>query len=312
MHMKSADKPSGAPGGPSAGAKKAQERATILLEALPYIRQFSGKTVVVKFGGHAMVDEHLKRDFALDMILLKLIGINPVVVHGGGPQISDLLKRLGKESRFVGGMRVTDKETMDVVEMVLVGQVNQEIVGLINGLGGSAVGLSGRDGNLIVGRKIVHTETNGDNGAPEIIDLGRVGEVTGVNAEVLSILDRESFIPVIAPVGVGEGGEVLNINADLVAGALAARLSAEKLILLTDVPGVMQDGKLISTLSAAEARDLIAGGSASGGMIPKIECALSALAAGVAKAHIVDGRLAHSVLLEIFTDSGIGTQIVPG
>lgn len=312
MNTKSADRPAGAPDIPGAGPKKARERATILLEALPYIRRFSGKTVVVKFGGHAMVDEQLKRDFALDIILLKYIGINPVVVHGGGPQISDLLKRLGKESRFVGGMRVTDKETMDVVEMVLVGQVNQEIVGLINGLGGNAVGLSGRDGNLIVGRKIVHAEVNGDDGPPEIIDLGRVGEVTGVNTEVLAILDRESFIPVIAPVGVGEGGEVLNINADLVAGALGARLSAEKLILLTDVPGVMRGGKLISTLTAAQARDLVAGGDVSGGMIPKIECALAALAGGVAKAHIVDGRLAHSVLLEIFTDSGVGTQIVPG
>jgi acetylglutamate kinase len=312
MDTKSADRPAGAPDTPGAGGKKARERATILLEALPYIRRFSGKTVVVKFGGHAMVDEQLKRDFALDIILLKYIGINPVVVHGGGPQISDLLKRLGKESRFVGGMRVTDKETMDVVEMVLVGQVNQEIVGLINGLGGNAVGLSGRDGNLIVGRKIVHAEKNGDSGPPEIIDLGRVGEVAGVNTEVLAILDRESFIPVIAPVGVGEGGEVLNINADLVAGALGARLSAEKLILLTDVPGVMRGGKLVSTLTAAQARDLVAGGDVSGGMIPKIECALAALAGGVAKAHIVDGRLAHSVLLEIFTDSGVGTQIVPG
>jgi acetylglutamate kinase len=292
--------------------EKAQQRAQVLLEALPYIKQFSGKTVVVKFGGHAMVDEDLKRNFALDMILMKYIGINPVVVHGGGPQIGDLLARLGKESTFVGGMRVTDKETMDVVEMVLVGQVNQEIVGLINGLGGAAVGLSGRDGNLIVGRKIVHTRKNEANGAPEIIDLGRVGEVTRVNADVLAILDRENFIPVIAPVGVGEGGEVLNINADLVAGALAGELAAEKLILLTDVPGVMKDGKLISTLTVRDARELVDGGSVSGGMIPKIDCALAALAKGVAKAHIVDGRLSHSVLLEIFTDSGVGTQIVPG
>ncbi len=292
--------------------EKAQQRAQVLLEALPYIKQFSGKTIVVKFGGHAMVDEALKRNFALDMILMKYIGINPVVVHGGGPQIGDLLGRLGKESTFVGGMRVTDKETMDVVEMVLVGQVNQEIVGLINGLGGAAVGLSGRDGNLIVGRKMVHTRKNEANGAPEIIDLGRVGEVTKVNADVLAILDRENFIPVIAPVGVGEGGEVLNINADLVAGALAGELAAEKLILLTDVPGVMKDGKLIGTLTVKDARELIDGGSVSGGMIPKIDCALAALAKGVAKAHIVDGRLSHSVLLEIFTDSGVGTQIVRG
>ncbi len=291
--------------------EKAQQRAQVLLEALPYIRQFSGKTVVVKFGGHAMVDTELKKNFALDMILMKYIGINPVVVHGGGPQIGDLLGRLGKESKFVGGMRVTDKETMDVVEMVLVGQVNQEIVGLINGLGGNAVGLSGRDGNLITGKKLVHTQKNGQDGPPEIIDLGRVGEVKKVNAEVLAILDRERFIPVIAPVGVGEEGEVLNINADLVAGALAAELTAEKLILLTDVPGVMKGGKLVSTLTTEQARDLIKSGDASGGMIPKIECALSAVAGGVAKAHIVDGRLAHSVLLEIFTDSGVGTQIVP-
>jgi acetylglutamate kinase len=292
--------------------EKAQQRAQVLLEALPYIKQFSGKTIVVKFGGHAMVDEALKRDFALDMILMKYIGINPVVVHGGGPQIGDLLGRLGKETTFVGGMRVTDKETMDVVEMVLVGQVNQEIVGLINGLGGAAVGLSGRDGNLIVGRKIVHTRKNEENGAPEIIDLGRVGEVTKVNADVLAILDRENFIPVIAPVGVGEAGEVLNINADLVAGALAGELAAEKLILLTDVPGVMKDGKLIGTLTVQDARELLDEGSISGGMIPKIGCALAALAKGVAKAHIVDGRLSHSVLLEIFTDSGVGTQIVRG
>jgi acetylglutamate kinase len=305
-------RPAGTPDTSADGAKKAHERASILIEALPYIKRFSGKTVVVKFGGHAMVDAQLKKDFALDMILMKYIGINPVVVHGGGPQIGDLLAKLGKESHFVGGMRVTDKETMDVVEMVLVGQVNQEIVGLINGLGGAAVGLSGRDGNLIVGRKLVHTQKNGENGAPEIIDLGRVGEVTKVNAEVLAILDRENFIPVIAPVGVGEGGEVLNINADLVAGALAAELTAEKLVLLTDVPGVMKDNKLVSTLTASGARALIDGGGVSGGMIPKIECALSALAGGVAKAHIVDGRLSHSVLLEVFTDSGIGTQIVPG
>jgi acetylglutamate kinase len=291
--------------------EKAQQRARVLLEALPYIKQFSGKTVVVKFGGHAMVDEELKRDFALDMILMKYIGINPVVVHGGGPQIGDLLGRLGKESTFVGGMRVTDKETMDVVEMVLVGQVNKEIVGLINGLGGAAVGLSGRDGNLIVGRKIVHTRKSEANGAPEIIDLGRVGEVTRVNADLLAILDRENFIPVIAPVGVGEGGEVLNINADLVAGALAGELAAEKLVLLTDVPGVMRSETLISTLTAKEARELIDAGSISGGMIPKVECALDALSKGVAKAHILDGRLSHSVLLEIFTDSGVGTQIVP-
>ncbi len=312
MSTQSPKGPVDTPDTSAAGGEKAHERASILIEALPYIKKFSGKTIVVKFGGHAMVDKDLKRNFALDMILMKYIGINPVVVHGGGPQINQLLGRLGKESQFVGGMRVTDKETMDVVEMVLVGQVNQEIVGLINGLGGAAVGLSGRDGNLIVGRKLAHTRKNGEKGPSEIIDLGRVGQVTKVNAEVLAIIDRESFIPVIAPVGVGEEGEALNINADLVAGALAAQLTAEKLILLTDVPGVMKDNKLVSTMTAATARDLIDGGAVSGGMIPKIECALSALAGGVSKAHIIDGRLSHSVLLEIFTDSGVGTEIVPG
>lgn len=291
--------------------QRAKERAKILLEALPYIKRFSGKIVVVKFGGNAMVDEELKKNFALDMILMKYIGINPVVVHGGGPQIGDLLTRLGKESKFVGGMRVTDKETMDVVEMVLVGQVNQEIVGLINGLGGNAVGLSGKDGNLIVGKRIVHRKENDEDNIPEIIDLGRVGEVVRVNTGVLALLDRENFIPVIAPVGVGSGGETLNINADLVAGAVAGELAAEKLILLTDVPGVIRDGQLISSLAVTQARSMMKQGQISGGMIPKVECCISALTKGVAKAHIIDGRLDHSVLLELFTDSGVGTQIVP-
>jgi acetylglutamate kinase len=291
--------------------EKAKERARILLEALPYIRMFAGKTIVVKLGGHAMADAELEKNFALDMILMKYIGFNPVVVHGGGPQIGDLLARVGKESTFVGGMRVTDPETMDVVEMVLVGQVNKRIVGLINGLGGSAVGLSGRDGNLILGKRKVHVRENDPNGPPEIIDLGRVGEVTRVNGSVLALLDRENFIPVIAPVGVGEDNEALNINADLVAGAVAVELGAEKLILLTDVPGVMDRGKLIGTLTTSEAGTLVDRGEISGGMIPKIGCAVDAVKKGVKKAHIIDGRLDHSVLLELFTDAGVGTQIVP-
>jgi acetylglutamate kinase len=307
--------PSGLPEGGTTSKtaiQRAGDRATILIEALPYIKTFSNKTIVIKYGGHAMENDELKRNFALDIILMKYIGINPVVVHGGGPQINDLLGRLGKESRFVRGIRVTDKETMDVVEMVLVGQVNKEIVGLINSLGGNAVGLSGRDGNLIVGKRVVYTKKNDENGDTEIIDLGRVGEVTHVNAEVLNLLDRENFIPVIAPVAVGEEGEALNINADLVAGALAGELRAEKLILLTDVPGVMKDGFLIETMTAAEARTLIKDGAIKGGMIPKVECALDCLSQGVSKAHIIDGRLPHSVLLELFTDSGVGTQIVGG
>jgi acetylglutamate kinase len=291
--------------------EKAKERARILLEALPYIRRFAGKTVVVKLGGHAMEDSELEKNFALDMILMKYIGINPVVVHGGGPQIGELLARVGKESTFVGGMRVTDPETMDVVEMVLVGQVNKRIVGLINGLGGNAVGLSGRDGNLILGKRMVHVKENDRDGPPEIIDLGRVGEVTRVNGSVLSLLDRENFIPVIAPVGVGEDNEALNINADLVAGAVAVELGAEKLILLTDVPGVMDKGGLIGTLTTSEAGALVSAGEISGGMIPKIGCAVDAVKKGVKKAHIIDGRLDHSVLLELFTDAGVGTQIVP-
>ena len=291
--------------------EKAREKATILLEALPYIRMFSGSTMVVKFGGHAMVDDDLKRDFALDVILMKYIGIHPVIVHGGGPQIGELLGRLGIPSTFVDGMRVTDDETMDVVEMVLAGKVRQEIVGLINSLGGSAVGLSGRDGGLITGRKIALKKNDRKGMPPEIIDLGRVGEVVRVNTELLSGLALERFIPVIAPVGADENGETLNINADLVAGAVAAALKAKKLILLTDVTGVIRDGELISSMNVSEAGKLTDDGTIVGGMMPKIACCLNALEAGVEKAHIIDGRESHSVLLEIFTDGGVGTQIVP-
>ena len=291
--------------------ERGRETATVLLEALPYIRMFSGSTMVIKFGGHAMVDDDLKRNFALDVILMKYIGMHPVIVHGGGPQIGELLDRLGISSTFVDGMRVTDDETMDVVEMVLAGKVRQEIVGLINSLGGSAVGLSGRDGGLITGRKITLKKKDRAGVPPEIIDLGRVGEVIRVNTELLSGLALERFIPVIAPVGTDEDGGTLNINADLVAGAVAAALRAKKLILLTDVPGVLRDGELISSMTAAGAKRLTDDGTAVGGMIPKIACCLSALEAGVEKTHIIDGRESHSVLLEIFTDGGVGTQIVP-
>jgi len=276
------------------------EKVKTLLESLPYIRQFYDKTIVIKYGGHAMVDEALKRSFAQDIILLKYVGLNPVIVHGGGPQIGDLLKRLGKESRFVRGVRVTDSETMDVVEMVLVGKVNKEIVGLINHFGGRAVGLSGKDGGLIKARSL---KIKGE-------DMGMAGEVTAINPSVIEALDRDKFIPVIAPVGVGEDGHSYNINADAVAGRIAASLKAEKLILLTDVEGVLDKGKrLISTLSTKEVKRLIRIGVASGGMIPKLECCLDAIKGGVSKAHIIDGRVEHAVLLEIFTDAGVGTEI---
>lgn len=292
--------------------EKAKERAEILLEALPYIKKFSGETMVVKFGGNAMVDEVLKNDFARDIILMKYVGINPIVVHGGGPQIGEFLKKLGIETRFVGGMRVTDDATMDVVQMVLVGKVNREIVGLINSNGGSAVGLSGMDGGLIRGKKLVMKDgAEGiDDTPPEIIDLGRVGEVIDVKVDVLNALDREMFIPVIAPVGVDELGETLNINADLVAGSIAGAIEARKLILLTDVPGVESDGSLVSSLTIEEAKGMIDKGEITGGMLPKMNCCIDAITNGIKKAHIIDGRVSHSVLLELFTDGGIGTQVV--
>ena len=276
------------------------QKVETLLESLPYIRQFYGKTIVIKYGGHAMIEENLKQSFAKDIILMKYVGLNPVVVHGGGPQIGELLKKLGKESRFVKGIRVTDSETMDVVEMVLVGKVNKEIVGLINHYGGKAVGLSGKDGGLIKAKKL----------RAKGADMGMVGDVKTVNPKVIETLDRDKFIPVIAPVGVGDDGKTYNINADTVAGRIAASLKAEKLILLTDVQGVLnKDKKLISALSVAEAKKLIKNETATGGMIPKLECCLDALKGGVSKAHIVDGRVEHAVLLEVFTDAGVGTEI---
>ncbi len=287
------------------------ERAKVLIEALPYIQRFNGATIVVKYGGHAMVDEKLKQDFALDIILMKYVGMNPVVVHGGGPQIGSLLKRLSIESEFVDGMRVTDRQTMDVVEMVLVGKVNQEIVSLINGNGGRAVGLSGKDGGLILAEKMKYIKAGGPDQAPEIIDMGMVGAIASVDSRVLLELMKSGFIPVIAPIGAGNAGETYNINADLVAGAIAASLKARKLVLITDTEGVLGgDGKLISTLRKEEAVDLIGSGVIKGGMIPKVKCCMDAISKGVRKAHIIDGREPHSILLEILTKIGIGTEIV--
>ncbi len=285
------------------------DRGQTLIEALPYIRQFAGQTVVIKYGGHAMKDEDLKTAFALNVILLRAVGIYPVVVHGGGPQIGQLLDRLNIKSDFVDGMRVTSPEVMDVVKMVLKGQVNTSIVSLINHNGGRAVGLSGHDGRLIEASKM--TITRGGQSAeqpPEIIDLGQVGKVEKVNPQVLHALEHGNFIPVIAPVGVGPDGESFNINADLVAGAIAAGLRASKLILLTDTPGVLdEDGKLINSLTAKEAGVLQADGVISGGMIPKVSCCLQALNRGVERAHIIDGRVPNALLLEIFSDQGVGT-----
>ncbi|MEK7209855.1 MAG: acetylglutamate kinase [Candidatus Binatota bacterium] len=285
-------------------------KAEVLMEALPYIRRFYGKTFVVKYGGAAMVDEELKTSFAQDIVLLKYVGINPVVVHGGGPQINEMLKRMGTPTQFVRGMRVTDQETMDIVEMVLVGKINKEIVNLINQHGGMAVGLSGKDGGLIRARKMkVTVSTNGE--PPEIIDIGLVGEIVGIDPTVINALDENMFIPVIAPVGVGDKGETYNINADLVAGQVAEALHAEKLILLTDVEGVKnKNGGLLSTLKTNQARKLIEEGVVGEGMIPKVECCIEALKGGVGKTHIIDGRLKHVVLLEIFTKEGVGTEVV--
>jgi acetylglutamate kinase len=291
--------------------QKSVERADILLEALPYIQRFYNKTVVIKYGGHAMADEELKKMFAMDVVMMKYIGINPVVVHGGGPQIGTYLKKFGKESRFVQGMRVTDEETMSIVEMVLVGQVNKEIVGLINHHGGKAVGLSGKDGNLIQAEKYYLSEEKAKDTPPEIIDIGLVGKVREINAKLISSLAAEGFIPVIAPTGAGEKGETYNINADIVAGEVASALRAEKMVLLTDVPGVLdKKGALINTMTDRDALGFIDDGTISGGMYPKVKCCLKALKGGVQKTHIVDGRLKHAVLLEMFTDKGIGTEIV--
>ncbi len=290
---------------------KSIERAEILLEALPYIRRFYNKTVVIKYGGHAMVDAELKDQFAKDVVMMKYIGIHPVVVHGGGPQIGSFLKKLGKDSKFVQGMRVTDEETMDIVEMVLVGKVNKEIVGLINQHGGKAVGLSGKDGNLIRAEKYYLSEEKAKATPPEIIDIGLVGKVKSINAELIVSLENNGFIPVIAPTGLGDNGETYNINADIVAGEVAAALKAEKLVLLTDVEGVVNaDGHLVNTMTDRDVVSMIDTGTISGGMYPKVKCCLKALNGGVKKTHIVDGRLKHAVLLEMFTDRGIGTEIV--
>lgn len=286
------------------------EKATTLMEALPYIRQFAGKTFVIKYGGHAMADERLKESFALDVIMLKSLGINAVIVHGGGPQINETLKRYGIVSEFVRGMRVTDEATMGVVEMVLVGQVNKEVVGYLNQHGGRAVGLSGKDGGLLLSKKLLQ-EVPGDNGTVELIDIGYVGDVVKVNVDLIRVLEQGGYLPVIAPVGVGTAGESYNINADLVAGRVASALNAEKLILLTDTPGVLDsDGKLMASISVANMHRLIDEEAITGGMIPKVVCCADALRDGVKKAHIIDGRMDHAVLLEIFTDGGIGTEIV--
>lgn len=286
------------------------DKASTLMEALPYIRRFSGKTFVIKYGGHAMSDERLKESFALDVIMLRSLGINTVIVHGGGPQINETLKRYGIVSEFVRGMRVTDVETMSVVEMVLVGQVNKEVVGYLNQHGGRAVGLCGKDGTLLLSKKLLQ-EFSREDGTLEEVDIGYVGDVVKVNTDLIRVLEQGGYLPVIAPVGVGPQGESYNINADLVAGRVAAALNAEKLILLTDTPGVLDSEKnLIPNICVAEMHRLIEEEAITGGMIPKVVCCADALRDGVKKAHIIDGRMEHAVLLEIFTDGGIGTEIV--
>ena len=290
--------------------KEIIEKAHVLVEALPWIRKFFGKVIVIKYGSNAMVEESLKKGFARDVILMKYIGLNPVVVHGGGPQIGKVLAAMGIETNFIQGMRVTDAKTMDVVEMVLGGKVNKEIVANINKHGGRAVGLTGKDGNLITARKLEMTAVNPDTLTPEIIDIGMVGEVAGINPSIITSLDEGNFIPVIAPVGVDDQGRTYNINADLVAGKIAGALQAEKLILLTDVSGVNdKSGTLLNTIDISEVQGLIDNGTIAGGMIPKVNCCLDAIAAGVKKAHIIDGRMEHACLLEIFTDQGVGTAV---
>ncbi|OGT90516.1 MAG: acetylglutamate kinase [Gammaproteobacteria bacterium RIFOXYD12_FULL_61_37] len=297
----------------SLSTEAAQNIAHVLTEALPYIKRFQGKTLVIKYGGNAMVDPELKQGFARDIVLMKLVGINPVVVHGGGPQIGNLLGRLGKNSEFVQGMRVTDSETMDVVEMVLGGLVNKEIVNLINRQGGSAVGLTGKDGGLIRARKMMITRESPELKVPEIIDIGHVGEVESINTGILDTLVRGDFIPVVAPIGIGDDGHSYNINADLVAGKMAEVLQAEKLILLTNTQGLLdKEGRLLTGLDTPKVNELIADGTIHGGMLPKIGCALEAVRKGVNRVHIIDGRVKHAVLLELFTDEGIGTLIGRG
>jgi acetylglutamate kinase len=290
--------------------KEAVITTKVLSEALPYLQKFSGKTIVVKYGGNAMTDETLKNSFARDMVMLKLIGINPIVVHGGGPQIGEMLEKLNIKSEFINGMRVTTTEAMDVVEMVLGGQVNKDIVNLINQNGGKAIGLTGKDGQLLHAKKLHVTKQTPDMQEPEIIDIGHVGEVTRVNTQVLDMLSQSDFIPVIAPIGVDSDGASYNINADLVAGKVAEVLRAEKLILLTNISGLQdKSGEVLTGLSTQEVDDLIADGTIYGGMLPKIQCALDAVHAGVTSAHIIDGRVPNSTLLELFTDEGVGTLI---
>ncbi len=288
-------------------ASTAAEKAKILAEALPYIQRFHGKTIVVKYGGNAMTDEKLKQGFARDVVLLKVVGMNPVIVHGGGPQIDKLLKRVGKKGEFIQGMRVTDAETMDVVEMVLGGQVNKDIVNLINRHGGRAVGLTGKDGGLIRARKL---KVRGEGGAEDLLDIGQVGEVASIDPEIVNLLHTRNFIPVIAPIGVGAEGESYNINADLVAGKVAEILKAEKLIVLTNTPGVLdKNGNLLTGLTARRVDELFADGTIHGGMLPKINSALEAVKGGANTCHIIDGRVEHALLLEVLTDEGVGTLI---
>jgi acetylglutamate kinase len=284
------------------------DKAKVLTEALPYIQRFHGKTIVIKYGGSAMQEEGLRQRFAQDIVLMRFVGLRPVVVHGGGPQIGATLKRLGKETRFVRGMRVTDAETMEVVEMVLSGKLNKDLVQLINSHGGRAIGLSGKDGNLIEARKMVLEE---GEGAGE--DLGFVGEVTNVNAGIIKDMERGMYVPVVAPIGLGKGGETYNINADLVASRLAVALEADKLILLTDVTGILDgSGELLSSIPLSELEGLLTREEVTGGMIPKVRCCYEAVSQGVRKAHIIDGKVEHSVLLEVFTDRGVGTEIYAG
>lgn len=286
------------------------DRASMLIEALPYIQKFSGKTIIVKYGGNAMVDEDLKESFARDIVLLKSVGINPIVVHGGGPQIAQVLEKIGKKSEFVGGMRVTDSETMDVVEMVLGGLVNKEIVNLINQQGGQAVGLTGKDGQFIKAKKLTISQRSAETDVPEIIDIGHVGEVQHISTAVLDMLVASDFIPVIAPIGVDDEGHSLNINADLVAGKIAEVLGAEKLILLTNVKGIQnKTGEVITGINTKQTTALIDDGTIYGGMLPKIQCAIDAVSNSVNSAHIIDGRVLHAVLLEVFTNDGVGTLI---
>lgn len=290
--------------------EKAVQVAKVLTEALPYIQRYVGKTLVIKYGGNAMESEELKNSFARDIVLMKAVGINPIVVHGGGPQIGDLLKRLSIESNFINGMRVTDSQTMDVVEMVLGGLVNKEIVNLINHNGGNAIGLTGKDARLIRAKKLNVTHKTPEMTTPEIIDVGQVGEVTGINTNLLNMLVASDFIPVIAPIGVGEDGKSYNINADLVAGKVAEAVKAEKLMLLTNIAGLLdKEGKILTGLTTTQVNDLIADGTIYGGMLPKIHCALDAVKGGVGSALILDGRVPNAILLEIFTDKGVGTLI---